>query len=302
LLPRRPVGKSLGALTDELAQSDHGLIMVMGKGGVGKTTLAAALALGLLERGHKVHLSTTDPAAHLVATLEGTLDGLEISRIDPAVEVERYTTQMLNERSVGLDAEGRALLFEDLRSPCTEEVAVFHAFSRLISQARRGFVVLDTAPTGHSLLLIEATSAYHRQTMRTLGRQLDPARITTPLSRLQDASLTKVVLVTLPETTPVSQAEALQRDLKRAGIEPFAWVVNRSLSASSTRDPLLASRLENERRQLSRLDDGVARNVFVVPWFPTAPLGLDALTAMTRDARPAQVTPRTQMGATASWH
>lgn len=272
--------EALPALTDALEQAGHGLVMVMGKGGVGKTTIAAALAVGLARRGHRVHLTTTDPAAHLAATVAGAVPGLEVSRIDPVVETQRYVDKMLATRGKDLDEQGRALLLEDLRSPCTEEVAVFHAFSRVISEARNTFVVLDTAPTGHALLLMDATGAYHRQTMRSLGPAIDPARITTPLMRLQDPTLTRVVVVTLPETTPVSQAAALQDDLRRAHIEPFAWVVNRSLAASGTKDPLLSARLEGERRQFSRIADGLAKRVFVIPWLPNAPVGVDALAAL----------------------
>jgi arsenite-transporting ATPase len=272
--------EALPALTDALEQAGHGLVMVMGKGGVGKTTLAAALAVALARRGHRVHLTTTDPAAHLAATVAGAMPGLEVSRIDPVVETQRYIDKMLATRGKDLDAPGRALLLEDLRSPCTEEVAVFHAFSRVIREARDTFVVLDTAPTGHALLLMDATGAYHRQTMRSLGSDQNPSRITTPLMRLQDPTLTRVVVVTLPETTPVSQAAALQEDLRRAHVEPFAWIVNRSLAASGTKDPLLTARLEGERRQFARIAAGLARRVFVIPWLPTAPVGVEALAAL----------------------
>jgi arsenite-transporting ATPase len=211
--------RGLDALADELAAAEHGLIKGMGKGGVGKTTVAAALALGLIQRGKTVPLSTTDPAAHLAATLEGAVVGLRVDRIDPKVETQRYIDKIMAAKSPGLDAQEQALLLEDLRLPCTEEVAVFHAFSRIVSEGRSAFVVLDTAPTGHSLLLMDATGAYHRQMMREFEGQ-GAGRVVTPLMRLQDASHTRIVLVTLPEVTPVSQAWALQDDLRRAGIEP----------------------------------------------------------------------------------
>lgn len=280
--PGAPAAEPISALIDDLERAGHGLIMVMGKCGVGKTTIAAALASSLVKRGHPVHLTTTDPAAHLISTLSGELPGLQVSRIDPVAETQRYVDHIMATRGASLDEQGRALLREDLRSPCTEEVAVFHAFSRVISEGRRGFVVLDTAPTGHSLLLIDATGAYHRQTMRDLPSTINPQRVSTPLMRLQDPTLTRVILVTVPETTPVSQAAALQEDLRRAKIEPFAWVVNRSLLASGTRDPLLAGRLEGERRQFGRLTGGLARRTFLLPWLPTAPIGLAALDALLR--------------------
>lgn len=266
----------LHVLADELAQAGHGLIMVMGKGGVGKTTVAAALALGLIQRGKTVHLSTTDPAAHLVQTLGGEVPGLQVSRIDPKAETQRYVDKIMAAKSPSLDAQERALLLEDLRSPCTEEVAVFHAFSRIVSEGRSAFVVLDTAPTGHSLLLMDATGAYHRQMMREFEGH-GAARVVTPLMRLQDAAYTRVILVTLPEVTPVTQAAALQEDLRRARIEPYAWVLNKSVLAAGTRDPLLTARLAGERRQIDRMAAGLAKRVFTVPWLAVPPIGLTQL-------------------------
>jgi arsenite-transporting ATPase len=280
-----PALPGLAALADELAAAGHGLIMVMGKGGVGKTTIAAALAVGLVQRGQTVHLSTTDPAAHLAGTLQGRLPGLELSRIDPKVETQRYIDKVVAARSPRLDAQERALLLEDLQSPCTEEVAVFHAFSRIVGEARTAFVVLDTAPTGHSMLLMDATGAYHRQMTREFEDH-GAARIVTPLMRLQDASYTRIILVTLPEVTPVSQAAALQDDLRRAGIEPHAWVLNKSLLATGTRDPLLRSRLAAERRQVERLRAGLARRLHALPWRVVPPVGLDQLSRLV--ATPAQ--------------
>jgi arsenite-transporting ATPase len=272
----RPELADLHRLVDELAATGRGLIMVMGKGGVGKTTVAAALAVGLAQRGHGVHLSTTDPAAHIAATVAGTLERLTLDRIDPKTETQLYIEKIMASRGKELDEDGRALLREDLNSPCTEEVAVFHAFSRIVAEARSAFVVLDTAPTGHTLLLMDATGAYHRQMTRSMDPHA-PGRIVTPLMRLQDPEYTKIILVTLPETTPVSEAAALQEDLRRAKIEPYAWVVNRSLVGSGTRDPLLMARLAGEQAQIERVRGGLAGRVFILPWQPAAPVGLKAL-------------------------
>jgi arsenite-transporting ATPase len=269
----------LDALADELAAATHGLIMVMGKGGVGKTTVAAALALGLIQRGKTVHLSTTDPAAHLTGTLAGEVPGLRVDRIDPKVETQRYVDKIMAAKSAGLDAQEQALLLEDLRSPCTEEVAVFHAFSRIVSEARGAFVVLDTAPTGHSLLLMDATGAYHRQMLREFAGR-GAGHIVTPLMRLQDAAYTKIILVTLPEVTPVTQAAALQDDLRRARIEPYAWVLNKSVLAAGTHDPLLAARLAGERKQMARMSSGLAKRIFTIPWLTTPPIGFAELSKL----------------------
>ena len=271
--------QGLDVLADELAAAGHGLIMVMGKGGVGKTTVAAALALGLIQRGRTVHLSTTDPAAHLAGTLDGNVPGLSLSRIDPKVETQRYIDKIMAARSPRLDAAEQALLLEDLQSPCTEEVAVFHAFSRIVSEGRSAFVVLDTAPTGHSMLLMDATGAYHRQMTREFQGH-GAARVVTPLMRLQDAAYTKIILVTLPEVTPVSQAAALQDDLRRAGIEPYAWVLNKSVLAAGTHDPLLAARLAGERKQMERMAAGLAKRLFTLPWLTVPPIGLAELSKL----------------------
>jgi arsenite-transporting ATPase len=276
---------TLGQLTDELASAGHGLIMVMGKGGVGKTTIAAALAVGLVQRGHRVHLTTTDPAAHVSQTLAGELPGLQVDRIDPVAETQAYIAKIMATKGKHLDADGQALLLEDLQSPCTEEVAVFHAFSRVVNEARTAFVVLDTAPTGHSLLLMDATGAYHRQMTQQYEGTANAKHIITPLMRLQDPDTTKVLLVALPEPTPVTQAAELQADLRRAHIEPWAWVINKSLSGPDgqplTTDPLLQARLVGERQQTARVAHGLAQRTCTLPWLPEPPLGVAALGALT---------------------
>ncbi|WP_269532346.1 arsenical pump-driving ATPase [Chitinimonas sp. BJYL2] len=270
---------TLSMMVSKLAAADHGLIMVMGKGGVGKTTLAAAIALGLVREGKSVHLTTTDPAAHLAGTLQADIPGLTVSRIHPQEETRKYVEKVMASRGRDLNEAERALMLEDLRSPCTEEVAVFHAFSRVVSQARSAFVVLDTAPTGHSLLLMDAAGAYHRQMQQAFEGQ-SAAHLVTPLMRLQDKDYTKVILITLPESTPVSQAAALQADLRRAQIEPFGWIINKSLLATHTADPLLQARLQSEYSQYQRVRAYAGADIVAIPWVPTPPLGAEALRAL----------------------
>ena len=224
-----PDAPTLATLVDDIAAPGHGLVMLMGKGGVGKTTLAAAVAVELATRGLPVHLTTSDPAAHLSDTLAGELPHLTVSRIDPHAATEAYRAHVMATKGAALDDAGRALLAEDLRSPCTEEIAVFKAFSRAIREAGRKFVVMDTAPTGHTLLLLDATGAYHRDVARQMA---SGSHFTTPMMQLQDPARTKVLIVTLAETTPVLEAAQLQDDLRRAGIEPWAWVVNNCIAAA----------------------------------------------------------------------
>ena len=264
-----PLG--LRRLVDEIAKPGHGVIMTMGKGGVGKTTVAAAIALSLAKRGGKVVLSTTDPAAHVAAAIDGVVPGLTVTRIDPEKEVAQYTQEVLKKAGDSLDAGGRAMLEEDLRSPCTEEIAVFRAFARTVDKGKDGFVVLDTAPTGHTILLLDAAEAYHREVMRTQGEM--PEAVRQLLPRLRDGDYTHVLIVTLPEATPVHEAERLQRDLARAGIKPFAWVINQSMLASGTHDPLLRLRGAYEIPFVRRVLDSLGKRSALIPWLAEAPVG-----------------------------
>ncbi|MEA5118349.1 MAG: ArsA-related P-loop ATPase, partial [Propionicimonas sp.] len=269
--PHGDLPPTLDAMVDELAADGHGLIMCMGKGGVGKTTIASAVATRLAELGHDVHLTTTDPAGHLDTTMgDGyMLPGLSMSRVDPQRAVKEYREHVMATKGKNLDDAGKALLAEDLMSPCTEEVAVFQQFSRLVNQARRTFVVMDTAPTGHTLLLMDAAGSYHREIERNMPAG---ALYTTPMMRLQDPDYTKILLVTLPETTPVLEASILADDLKRAGIQPWGWVVNQSLAAAATTSPLLRHRASQEQGPLNAVR-ARAHRWAVVPLLHEEPTG-----------------------------
>lgn len=254
----------LSELVTDLAKRGKGVIMTMGKGGVGKTTVAAHIATELARLGHKVHLTTTDPAGHIVKAVNSELAGLEVSSIDPALETVQYTQEVLAESGKGLDDRGLALLEEDLRSPCTEEIAVFRAFARRVDQGNDGFVVIDTAPTGHTLLLLDAANAYHREVQRNLSYIPDCVKRLLP--QLRDPDFTKVLIVTLPEATPVHEGESLQNDLRRAGITPFAWIINQSLFAAGTRDPVLTERGALETRYIEEVQHKLASRTALIPW------------------------------------
>ncbi len=264
-------------LVDALARSGPSLVLVMGKGGVGKTTLASALGVALAARGEAVTLSTTDPAAHLAATVgAGLPETLRVERIDPQVEVARYTAEVLA-GAEGFDNDARAVLEEDLRSPCTEEIAVFRAFAQTAAGAKDRHVILDTAPTGHTLLLLDATQSYHKELARSTGAV--PEAVAGLLPALRDPERTKVIVVTLAETTPVAEAARLVEDLARAGIAPYGWVVNNTLDRSGTADPVLAARAALQRPQLERVHL-LAEQVWTLGWQPEPPVGAERLSAL----------------------
>jgi arsenite-transporting ATPase len=271
----------LGSLIDELSAVGHGVILAMGKGGVGKTTVAAAVAVALAERGFDVHLSTTDPAAHIAATIAADeIAGLTVGRIDPVKETADYTTEVMQTAGRDLDAEGKALLEEDLRSPCTEEIAVFRAFAKAVSEGNDRFVVLDTAPTGHTILLLDSALAYHREVSRQANQISESVENLLP--RLRDPNFTRVLVVTLPEATPVHEAAKLQEDLRRAEIEPFAWVINQSLVPHEVTDPTLKRRQHHELPFIDEVGSQLARRVALIPWQVDPPTGVDGLRSITQ--------------------
>ncbi|MGR5353161.1 arsenical pump-driving ATPase [Vibrio sp. DNB22_19_2] len=265
---------SLSVMIEELAEQKHGLVMLMGKGGVGKTTMAAAIASKLAEKGFDVHLTTSDPAAHLQYTLNSDDTKFTVSKIDPAAETARYRDTILNEKGASLDEDGRKLLEEDLRSPCTEEMAVFQAFSEVIKQADKKFVIMDTAPTGHTLLLLDATGAYHKEMTR------QNQSVETPLVMLQNPNLTKVIITTLAEPTPVQEAYDLQQDLQRANINPWGWIVNNSLVQDGIKAELLRERAASQQPLIDKVIKEYSSRTAVVAMQKKEPVGVSALNSL----------------------
>jgi arsenite-transporting ATPase len=256
---------SLGDVIDELAAEGKRVIFTMGKGGVGKTTVAAAIALGLAKRGLSVHLTTTDPAAHLKFVIDET-SGITMSHIDEAKELKKYQQEVLSKaRASGMSDEDIAYIEEDLRSPCTQEIAVFRAFAELVDMADDQVVVIDTAPTGHTLLLLESTQSYNHEIERTKGEI--PESVARLLPRLKSDE-TEVIIVTLPEATPVYEALRLEDDLKRAGIAAKWWVVNQSLYGTDTTNPILTAKAAGEIEWLNRINEHAKGKFALISWSP----------------------------------
>jgi len=282
---------SLRDVIEQVARRGRGVIMTMGKGGVGKTTIASSIAMELVRLGHTVHLTTTDPAAHFEASLAQSVAGLRVSRIDPVAETRAYREEVRAKVGDSLDEQGLKLLEEDLRSPCTEEIAVFRAFANRVDEGKDGFVVLDTAPTGHTLLLLDATEAYHRQVSHSMSDLPDSVRLLLP--RLRDPKYTTVFIVALPEATPVHEAAQLQRDLARAQITPFAWVINQSLTPLDVSDPVLTARRANEGPYIDEVEWEQTTRVALVPWMNDEPTTAQGLLQLAGEATSESLTGRT---------
>ncbi|WP_454054078.1 arsenical pump-driving ATPase [Clostridium sp. Marseille-Q7071] len=255
----------LNDVIEDLYTNDKKVIFTMGKGGVGKTTIAAAIALGLNKKGKKVHLTTTDPAAHLKFVLEDGC-GITLSNIDEKKELEKYKEEVLSKARETMSEDDIAYIEEDLRSPCTQEIAVFRAFAEIVERSENEVVVIDTAPTGHTLLLLDSTQSYHKEIQRSQGDI--PESVKKLLPKLRDEKETEVIIVTLAETTPVYEAMRLQKDLERADIHSKWWVINSSFYAANTTNNILKVKASNEVQWINKVNEISKGNFALIEWMP----------------------------------
>lgn len=250
-------------VVEDISNSNKKVIFTMGKGGVGKTTVAAAVALGLVERGKKVHLTTTDPAAHLKYIIQERV-GITLSHVSEEGELEKYKEEVLSKARETMTEDDIAYLEEDLRSPCTQEIAVFRAFAEIVEKSENEVVVIDTAPTGHTLLLLDSTQSYHREIQRSQGDIPDSVKKLLP--RLRDEEETEVIIITHPEPTPVYEAIRLEEDLKRAGIYSKWWIINSSLYTIDTSNRMLKAKASNEVKWINKVNKNSNGNFAIIKW------------------------------------
>jgi arsenite/tail-anchored protein-transporting ATPase len=248
---------------DDLYSSDKKVIFTMGKGGVGKTTIAAAIALGLAKKGKKVHLTTTDPAAHLKFVIDESY-GITLSNIDEKEELEKYKETVLSKARETMGAGDLEYIEEDLRSPCTQEIAVFRAFAEIVERSENEVVVIDTAPTGHTLLLLDSTQSYHKEIERSQGDI--PESVSKLLPKLRNEKDTEVIIVTLAEATPVYEPLRLRDDLDRAGIHSKWWVINSSFYAANTTNDILKVKASNEVQWINKVNEISNSNFAIIEW------------------------------------
>ena len=253
------------ALLEDIEKDSKGVIMTMGKGGVGKTTIASMLAAKLASRGHKVTLSTTDPASHLEYIAQNKHSNLTIEKIDPKIELQRHVQEVIAKNENILSQDDMDLLKEELSSPCIEEIVIFQAFAKTISKGVDGFVVLDTAPTGHTLLLLDSSQSYHKEVLKN-SKDKESDELSTLLPRIKDSKFTKLLITTLAEATPTHEAKTLQEDLQRAGITPYAWVVNKTFANSGTNNNLLCQKGLNELKYIDEIKNDLSRKTVISPW------------------------------------
>lgn len=254
--------KTMDALIEDVYKTGKKVIFTMGKGGVGKTTIAASIALALGKKGINVHLTSTDPADHIHYVIRGS-ENITLSKIDEKEELRKYKEEVLAKARENMSEEDIAYVEEDLRSPCTQEIAVFRAFADIVDKAENNVVVIDTAPTGHTLLLLDATQSYHKEVQRTKGET--PLSVQRLLPRLRDESQTEVIIITLPEATPVFEASRLYDDLSRANIKSKWWVVNQCLSMVETSDAMLLARAKEEGKWIEKVRELSSSNVVAIP-------------------------------------
>lgn len=257
--------KGLKKVIDNIESNNKKIIFTMGKGGTGKTTIASAIALELSNRGKNVVLATTDPADHINYTISKKIN-LDIVKIDENEELEKYKNEVINKAiENGINNEDLEYIKEDLRSPCTQEIAVFKAFAKIVDKSENSIVVIDTAPTGHTLLLLDTTQSYNKEIARSQGEVSE--EVVKLLPRLKNENETEVIIVTLPETTPVLESTRLMEDLKRAGIYTKWWIINSSIYFTNSKNKILNSRANNEIKWINKVAEISNNNFAVIKWF-----------------------------------
>lgn len=216
-------------------------IFFTGKGGVGKTTISCVVAVHIAQKGFKTLIVTTDPAAHLGEVFGVKVGGspvriaenLSAVMIDQEQAFKEYKDRTLSEARGKYSEDMVAAMEEELNSPCTEEMAAFDKFIRFIEGREYDVVVFDTAPTGHTLRLLDLPFDYAKQvemmvaTEESAGvKQETQNRFREIISLLRDKDRAVFSFVLYPESTPIMESYRAMLDLKHAGIETRLVVAN----------------------------------------------------------------------------
>jgi arsenite-transporting ATPase len=280
-------------------KTDNRIIILTGKGGVGKTVTACTLAVKMAEKG-KTLLFTTDPAAHIGQVLETEVNhipvniagGLWAVNIDQKTAVEEYRRKIMDDaRTSGYNDELLASLEEELESPCTEEIAIFEQFANLLNEPGWDYFVLDTAPTGHTLRLLELPFEYKKQldmklkgnTTATDNSQAN-TKIEALIKRLKNPEQASFLLVAYPEFTPIHESHRAMKDLERVGINVQGIFLNHILQRSDCQNGFAMDRWKLQQHYLH-----IAREIynpkplFAIPLQPSEIIGIEKVKKLSNE-------------------
>ena len=270
-----------------------------GKGGVGKTVASCVTAVWLAQQGYKTLLLTTDPAAHLgdvldtpvgdeIAAVAGQPD-LWAVKIDPKTAAETYKARILEDaRKRGRPESAIAVMEEELNSPCTEEMAAFDKFIEYASQPDWQAVVFDTAPTGHTLRLLELPIDWSKQIDVKVFASVDASaaddvakkRFAQVIDMMRDQEQSTFAFVMYPEATPILEAWRAARELETVGIRPSLVVANFVIPPERASTPFVRARRAMQEKYLAEIGERFGLPLVQIPLLPREVKGVAMLSRL----------------------
>ncbi len=271
-------------------------IFFAGKGGVGKTVASCATAVWSARAGHRTLLVTTDPAAHIGQVLGAAVgtepapvdgvDGLWAARVDAKAAAVAYTDRIIADAVArGRSPHAVAAMREELDSPCTEEMAAFDQFIELASRDTFDVTVFDTAPTGHTLRLLELPIDWSRQIDVKVFASVDTAAaddvakasFSRVIEMMRDPAKSTFAFVMYPESTPIVEAGRAISELGSLGIPLGLVVANMVLPDEACRTPYALARRQMQQAYLADIEARFAVPVLEIPLLDDEVVGLDRL-------------------------